>query len=44
MNKNKLYVEIHFQDQILKTKSIDDGGKNPKWNETFKLNIADIEE
>ncbi|XP_010559091.1 PREDICTED: FT-interacting protein 1 [Tarenaya hassleriana] len=36
------FVELHFDDQIVKT-SIKDNDQNPVWNETFFFNISDPE-
>ena len=41
---NDPYVEIQYKNKVLKTKTIWEGGRNPKWNKSFKLDVVDPEE
>ena len=38
------FVLIEYRKQKFKTKVIDEGGLNPKWNETFMIPIFSVED
>ena len=34
------YVQITFNGKVRKTKVIEEGGKNPQWNEKFVIDVS----
>ena len=38
------FVLIEYRKQKFKTKVIDEGGLNPKWNETFMIPIFSVDD